>query len=445
MTRNANGGFGRVRNVAARVSEWIETTFHSLTLAATGVRRILLVAFNGRMLTGRMARFRFPSVFAAFVVSLTVVSAAKFPSTTVFEAGRGGYKIYRIPAVIKAANGDLIAFCEAREGGDASKIDLVMKRSSDGGRSWGKLQVVQAADDYRNLFGENPPPITVGNPAPVVDFLDPKHPGRIWLPLTVENNLVFVIYSDDHGRSWSERRNITSDVKKEKWGWYATGPVHSIQLTRGKYKGRLVIPCDHRVGSDGADAGLLGAHAVLSDDHGKTWRLGAIDDTYEDGLEANETTVLELNDGRLLFNTRDQKGKAPGTRGESWSRDGGETFDSGDPEWKNFRPVRGVIDPPVVQCSLQRAAKNLILFAGPDENGPTGKGRSDMRIRFSKNEGKSWKDGPLIHVGPAAYSDMVLTKKNEMGVLFEAGNAGQKSAYQRIVFTRVDLTALGKK
>lgn len=367
---------------------------------------------------------------------------AEFPTSTVFEAGTGGYKVYRIPAIIKAANDELLAFCEARAGGDASKIDLVMKRSRDGGKSWGKLQVVGAADDFLNLFGKNPPPITVGNPAPVVDLLDPEHPGRIWLPFTLENDRVFVIYSDDHGKTWSRRREITKDVKKESWGWYATGPVHSIQLTRGEYKGRLVIPCDHRVGGDGSDRGPLGAHAILSDDHGKSWRIGAVDDTYDNGLEANETTVIELNDGRLLFNTRDQKGEAPGTRGVSWSKDGGETFDSGSKKWKNFRPLRGVFDPPVVQCCLQRASKNLILFSGPDENGPTGKGRSDMRIRWSKDEGKTWKDGPLIHVGPAAYSDMVLVKKGQIGVLFEAGDSGQRSSNQRISFAIVGIDAI---
>lgn len=382
------------------------------------------------------------SVSAILIICfLSVLSSkgATFPTATVFEAGTEGYKVYRIPAVVRAANGHLLAFCEAREGGDASKIDLVMKRSIDDGRYWGSLQVVQGSDSFRSLFAKDAPPITVGNPAPVVDLLDPKNPGRIWLPFTLENDRVFVTYSDDEGRTWSKRREITASVKNESWGWYATGPVHSIQLTRGKYRGRLVIPCDHRVGSDGADAGLLGAHAVLSDDHGQTWRLGATDETYGNGLEANETTVVELNDGRLLFNTRDQRGKAPGSRGVSWSNDGGETFTSGDSKWKNFRPIGGVLDPPVVQCSLQRAAKDLILFAGPDENGPTGKGRSDLRLRRSLDEGKTWQDGPLIHVGPAAYSDMVVVGSGDIGVLFEAGDAGQKNGYQRIVFAVVPL------
>ncbi|MDF1862529.1 MAG: sialidase family protein [Verrucomicrobiales bacterium] len=354
--------------------------------------------------------------------------------TTVFEAGQDGYKVFRIPAVIKAPNGDLLAFCEARQGGDASEIDLVLKRSSDGGKTWGPIEVVQENEDFRSLFGDKEIEITIGNPAPVVDLLDPEHPGRIWLPFNLENDRVFVIYSDNSGKSWSPRREITKDVKKEPWGWYATGPVHSIQIQHGPHKGRLVIPCDHRLSDDGEDRGPNGAHAVLSDDHGKTWRIGALDETYEDGLNANETTVVELDDGSLYFNTRDQNGKAPGTRGEAWSRDGGETFESGSPDWQAFRPVEGVLDLPVVQGALLRAGKNLLLFSGPDENGPTGKGRSDLRIRYSTDEAKSWKDGPLIHTGPAAYSDMVRISDHQIGVLFESGEAGQKNAYQRIQF-----------
>ena len=378
----------------------------------------------------------------ALTIFLTSLSLARadHPPTTVFDSGQDGYKVFRIPAMIKTANGDLLAFCEARQGGDASEIDLVQKRSSDGGKSWGPLQVVQESENFRVLFEDDKVEITIGNPAPVVDLLDPDHPGRIWMPFTLENDRVFVISSDDHGKTWSGKTEVTMDVKKDSWGWYATGPVHSIQIQRGEHRGRLVIPCDHRLGDDGADRGENGVHTILSDDHGKTWRLGAIDDTYPDGLNANETTVVELNDGTLYFNTRDQNGEAPGTRGEAWSKDGGETFESGSPEWKQFRPVEGALDPPVVQCALLRVSDDLILFSGPDDNGPTGKGRSDLRVRFSNDEAKTWHDGPLLHTGPAAYSDMVLIDANTIGVIFESGDAGQKNTYQRIVFTPIAKT-----
>ncbi|MEM7144065.1 MAG: sialidase family protein [Verrucomicrobiota bacterium] len=378
------------------------------------------------------------------VGSLYSAVSEEFTPTTVFKAGDDGYKVYRIPAIVQAANGDLLAFCEARQGGDASEIDLVMKRSRDGGESWGALEVVQESDDFKRLIEDKKTEITIGNPAPVVDLIDPKHSGRIWLPYTLENDRVFVVSSDDHGVTWSERREITKDVKKEAWGWYATGPVHSIQIQRGPHRGRLVIPTDHRLGDDGEDRGANGAHAVLSDDHGKTWRLGAVDETYEDGLNANETTVVELNDGSLYFNTRDQHGDAPGTRGEAWSDDGGETFSSGSDEWGEFRPVEGVFDLPVVQGASLRVDDELILFSGPDESGPTGEGRSDMRIRYSEDEARTWHDGPLLHTGPAAYSDMVLVSEGTIGVLFEASDLGAKNAYERIVFVLVPREEIGE-
>ncbi|MCA8995627.1 MAG: exo-alpha-sialidase [Planctomycetaceae bacterium] len=385
-------------------------------------------------------------------VALGIGSTAAFgEGVPVFQAKTEGYNVYRIPAIIRAANGDLLAFCEAREGGDASEIDLVMKRSTDRGQTWSPLQVVQESDDYRELFGEKTPAITVGNPAPVVDLLDPDHPGRIWLPFTLENDRVFVVFSDDHGQTWSSRREITADVKKPDWGWYATGPVHSIQLQHGPHRGRLVVPADHRLGDDGADRGPNGAQAFYSDDHGQTWTLGAVDDTYDDGLNANETTVVELNNGDLYFNTRDQNGAAPGTRGEAISTDGGATFqNSGDEKYKWFVPCEAIVDPPVVQCALLRVFSekqgdnsNLILFSGPDENGPSGKGRSDLRIRYSTDEAKTWKDGPLLHTGPAAYSDMVRLAEDstKVGILFECGDQGG-SAYDRIEFVVLDASGL---
>jgi sialidase-1 len=365
-------------------------------------------------------------------------SETSVTTATVFTSGEEGYKVYRIPAVVRTASDDLLAFCEARQGGDASEIDLVMKRSSDGGKSWSALQVIQESRDFESYFDEDVPAITIGNPAPVVDLLDPKHSGRIWLPFTLENDRVFVVSSDDHGETWSQRREITEAVKKDAWGWYATGPVHSIQITRGPHRGRLVIPTDHRIGKDGQDGGALGAHAILSDDHGKTWRLGAIDETYNDGLGANETTVVELSDGTLYFNTRDQNGDAPGTRGEAWSRDGGETFDSRSSKWNAFRPAPAILDPPVVQCSLLRASEKLIVFSGPDTDGPSGKGRSDLRLRFSTDQAESWVDGPLIHLGPAAYSDLVLVDQDVIGVLFENGDPSGRNSSQRISFARVN-------
>ena len=104
----------------------------------------------------------------SFLIFLFIASSLSvLQGKTVFKAGEDGYRIYRIPAVVKAANGHLLAFCEARQGGDASEIDLVVKRSEDGGKSWGSLQVVQESSDFVKILGGRTKDITIGNPAPV--------------------------------------------------------------------------------------------------------------------------------------------------------------------------------------------------------------------------------------------------------------------------------------
>ena len=98
-------------------------------------------------------------------------------------------------------------------------------------------------------------------------------------------------------------------------------------------------------------------------------------------------------------------------------------------------PSRQPFDPPVVQCCLLRAAStlnrdglDLILFSGPDESGPNGAGRSDLRLRYSTDETATWHDGPMIHMGPAAYSDMVRIGQAISEILFEAGEHGAGAA-----------------
>ena len=56
----------------------------------------------------------------------------------VFEGGTDGYKQYRIPGLIVTAKGTVLAYCEGRKTGkgDWDSIDLFLRRSLDGGKSW---------------------------------------------------------------------------------------------------------------------------------------------------------------------------------------------------------------------------------------------------------------------------------------------------------------------
>lgn len=340
--------------------------------------------------------------------------------TTVFQRGDGGYHSFRIPALIVSPQGTLLAFAEARKNnlGDSGNIDLVLKRSKDNGKTWSELSVLW--ND-----GEN----TCGNPCPVVD----QSTGRIWLPLTWnhgkdhekqikdktsrDTRRVYMSYSDDDGNSWKAPYEITRTTKKPEWTWYATGPGNGIQLTRGAYKGRLVIPCDHNVTLEGKV--VRRSHAIYSDDHGKSWRL-----SQPIGEKTNECAVVELVDGRLLMNMRSYHGK--NRRAIAVSKDGGAT-------WSDVSLDSTLIEP-VCQASLIRvrfpeAGKSgQILFSNP-----ASKKREKMTVRLSEDDGKTWSASRLVTPGSAAYSSLALLSDRQAGLLYE------RDGYQKIEFITFDL------
>jgi sialidase-1 len=351
-------------------------------------------------------------------------AAGEVMTITVFTAGEDGYHTYRIPAIVRAANGDLLAFAEGRKNGpgDHGDIDLVLKRSSDVGRSWSAMRVVQ--DEWDDPSAK----VWIGNPTPVVDLMDEAHAGRVWLLFTRSNASVWATSSDDHGQTWSERRDIGNTAMDPSWGWYATGPVHGIQLERGKHAGRLIVPCDHRQ----AATESWGAHILYSDDHGASWKIGAVDTRLaEDSIHPNENVAVELVDGRIYVNARDQHGSDPATRATAHSSDGGLSYD------KPF-VAEPKITTPVVQNSAIRFAatdrgddRNVLLYSCPGQ----AKKRRDLTILVSYDEGKTWENNQVLQRGPAAYSDLVKLDGDRIGVLFEAGEA----LYGEIVFAEFGL------
>ncbi|MFE9018444.1 exo-alpha-sialidase [Streptomyces sp. NPDC007808] len=349
-----------------------------------------------------------------------------------FRAGQEGYASFRIPAVVVSRAGTVLAFCEGRveSARDHGHIDIVLKRSTDGGVTWGPLQV--AADNNWHL---------AGNPAPVV--LDT---GRILLVYIrnhadatedairrgevsdADGRRVWVRYSDDDGRTWSSSREITAQVKMPQWRWYATTPGHAIQLSTG----RVVVPANHTVPPAGADTGTEprynGGHCLLSDDRGATWRIGYVDDNTDGYINVNETTAAELLDGRVYFNTRNDS-PSPGNRADAHSRDGGRTL------VKPFRPQAGLSAPICEASVLQLRDPDVLLFSGPADPAA----RALMTIRASTDGGTTWRPAYTVDGLPAAYSDLARIDAETVGLLYETGDFGP---YETITFRRVPVTRL---
>jgi sialidase-1 len=339
----------------------------------------------------------------------------------VFVSGQDGYHTYRIPAVIVTKKGTVLAFCEGRKKGrsDAGDIDLLLKRSSDSGKTWSPQQVIW--DDQDN---------TCGNPCPVLD----AHTGTIWLLLTwnlgadresqiitgksKDTRRVFVTCSKDDGRTWAPPKDITDQTKQKNWTWYATGPGVGIQLRQDKYKGRLVIPCDH------IEAGTKKyfSHVIYSDDQGKTWKLGGTTATDK----VNECQVVELADGQLMLNSRNYD-RAQKYRAVSISKDGGMT-------WSKVKHDPMLIEP-ICQASFLRytlggpESRSRLLFSNPASKNA----RHQMTVRLSYDEGQTWPISRQLHSGAAAYSCLTVLPDATIGCLYEAG---QKSPYEKIVFAQ---------
>ena len=362
-----------------------------------------------------------PSVCSQPVCSAESPPALKtVTETTLFQRGEGGYHAFRIPALIVSPEGTLLAFAEARKNSlsDSGDIDLVLKRSTDNGKTWSRMEVIWNDGEH-----------TCGNPCPVVD----QSTGRIWLPLTwndgrdhanqIKNRTgrntrrVFMSYSDDDGVTWQKPYEITDSTKKPEWTWYATGPGNGIQLKLGPHKGRLVIPCDHNVTLDGKV--VRRAHAIYSDDHGKTWQL-----SEPIGVKTNECAVVELAGGRLMMNMRSYHGK--NRRAIAFSDDGGAT-------WSEETLDPALIEP-VCQASLIRVSppaegkQGQLLFSNP-----ASKKRDKMTVRLSRDEGATWSAARLVTPGKAAYSSLAMLKNGQVGLLYEQGGS------QTIEFVVFDL------
>ncbi|MFJ8790352.1 exo-alpha-sialidase [Streptomyces sp. NPDC102462] len=352
--------------------------------------------------------------------------------SALFKAAQDpGYACFRIPAIVRTTAGTLLAFAEGRvlNCGDAADVDLVLKRSTDGGRTWGPLQVV-------NEGGGD----THGNPAPLVD----RATGRILLAETYNTGRTdaascsvpcdrtpHLQYSDDDGLTWSAPRDLSPEILPPDWNsWYATGPVHGLQLDHGRYAGRLVFGVNAETWNGNR---VTADHAALivSDDGGAHWRTGATDSrpVAADGTfrqKPSELTLAERADGSLLVSAREQDGTDLGHRTQTVSRDGGGSFTA---------PFRNLPDlyAPQVQCSTLRLGGRLLLACPGDPDR-----RRTMMIRSSYDGGRTWDSvdrGTVVTTDWSGYSDMARIAGDTVGLLYEGGTADARDEIRFARFT----------
>ncbi|MEM7374768.1 MAG: sialidase family protein [Bacteroidota bacterium] len=341
-----------------------------------------------------------------------------------FEAGTNGYFTFRIASMVATKEGTLLAFAAAREGvgGDWDPINIVMRRSTDYGKNWEPLTVV--VKDGK---------LPCDNAMPIVDY----ETGEVHMLYQIDYARCFYIKSTDDGKSWTKATEITHviDQFKEIYPWrvLAPGPGHGIQMTNG----RLVVPFwlsdggskEHGPNHRGHRPSIV--VSVYSDDHGKSWKAGEVAVPDNDvSVIPNETSLIQLADGRVMFNSRNE---SPNYRRlVTYSQDGATKWSP--PEFHDafFEPICFAS---MVRYSIQpQQSKNRILFCNPDSRhdpwiakrsatprSARSRHRTNLTVRMSYDEGITWPVKKVLDPNIAGYSDMAVTPDGTIHVLYEGG------------------------
>lgn len=300
---------------------------------------------------------------------------------------------YRIPALVTAPNGDLIAAIDERvpSCGDlkwSKDINIVLRRSEDNGKSWSDIKMVV---DF-------PLGKSASDPSMIVDEITKEiFLFYNYMDLDKEKDVYYlhVVKSSDNGKTWSKPEDITSQIAKPEWHkdfkFITSG--RGIQTSNGK-----LLHCMVNLDS--------GMHLFGSDDHGKTWYF--INTPIS---PANESKVVQLTDGTWMVNARANDKK--GARYVHISSDEGKS-------WETEMETQ-LVDPGCNASIIRYTSindgykKNRLLFA----NANSAKGRNNMTVRISYDEGKTWNEGKTIYTGPSAYSSLTILKNGDIGLFFE--------------------------
>ncbi len=367
-----------------------------------------------------------------------------------FEAGKEDYALYRIPGMVVTPKGTVLAYCEARKSdrGDWGTIDLYLRRSADGGRTWGPRQKIAGVPGPKSKNPvalaqklAQPGEVTYNNPVAIAD-----EGGVVHLLFCLEYARCFYTRSQDEGATWSDPKEITATFDKFRpdydWKVLATGPGHGIALRAG----RLVVPVWISTGTGGHAHRPSVASVIYSDDHGAAWRRGDIAGPNEgDWHIPNETCAVQLADGRVLLNMRTE---SPAHRRLlTTSADGASA-------WTRPKFHEQLLEPicmaSMVRLSLATTGgRNRLLFSNPhtlaraDGKEAPGKSRDrrNVSVKLSYDESASWPVSRTIEEGFSGYSDLAVAKDGTLLLFYERGSTDGKTIYKtgRLTLARFNL------
>ena len=346
-----------------------------------------------------------------------------------------GVHTYRIPALATSAKKTLLCVYDMRRrtGRDLQEdIDIGLSRSVDAGQTWEPSKVIMDMGEYGGLPQQQN---GCSDPGLIVDH----HTGEVfcfavWMHgkpgkhqwsadgseagYEIGKSAQFLMVSSkDDGLTWSKPENLTTTLKKEAWWLFAPAPQQGIQLADGT----LVMPSQGR-NEEGKEFSTI----MSSEDHGKTWTVGA--PAYVGGSECQ---VVQCGDGSLMLNMRNEKERF---RAVFTTQDLGET-------WRPHATNRNTLIEPNCNGSLLRLdydqdgqKKRALLFANPH----TQKARTHQTLQISFDDGNSWPQSHhlLLDEGlGAGYPSLTRVDNEHIGIVYEGSQS-------HLVFEKIRLEKL---
>jgi len=352
-------------------------------------------------------------------------AAPLLETSEVFLQKMGGIVRYRIPGVVVTPKGTVLAYSEARKNNssDWGEIEIHLRRSTDGGRSWQPPQHIAhigarlEGNPRKKTGGEQEQ--TVNNPVAIVD----RTTGAIEFLYCINYARCYSMRSTDDGVTWSKPVDVTATFEPFRrhydWKVIATGPGHGIQLKSG----RLVVPIWLAYGKVG-DHGPSAAATIYSDDHGRTWKAGdlAVPNSGE-FTNPNETMLTALSDGRVMLVSRSVS-KA-NRKIITLSPDGATGWSAPQFHEELWEPVC------MASIVAHPAKPGMQIYSAPHTLGrdaagkeiPAGRGkRENLSIKLSRDDGKTWTVNKTLDAGPSAYSDLAVLPDGTVLCLYEKAN-----------------------
>ncbi len=349
-------------------------------------------------------------------------------------AGQDKCDTYRIPGVVTTQKGTLIAVYDNRYNNSKDlqeDIDIGMSRSTDSGQSWEPMRVIMDMGEYggrsQRLNG-------IGDPCVLYDhtthtlwvaalWMSGSSPDKMlwWASrpgISPEKTGQFMLVkSTDDGLTWSEPINITPQIKDPAWQLLLQGPGRGI-TTRD---GTLVFPAQFKAntGTKAIDGGQYTCHSTIvwSKDGGQSWHTGT-------GAKSNttEAQVVELADGRLMLNMRDDRNRTD--KGDTNGRAVAVTSDLGE-TWTTHPSSNAALPEPNCMASIISAdvfvggVKKQVLFFSNPNNKET---RTNMTIKASLDGGLTWPVNCQQELNSGSgfgYSCLTMVDESSVGILYE--------------------------